>query len=146
MDGVHPSGGSVGLAQLIDKYGEQLAADLLEIYQVDIRDIFHPTKPLTPLYLLVLIKGLPEGSRFIAERVGGPEFRGWDASRYAAVANVNAVRALQYVYIAAHSKSKPTPPEPFPYPGMDTGGRGEFAAAVQQQVAAARKRKAARER
>ena len=116
MDGFHPGGGSRGVAQLIDEYGEHLAADLLEYYQVDLRDVFHPERPLTPLYLLVLIKGLPMECRFNAERRGGQEFRGWDMSRYAAVATVNAVKALQYTYIAAHSKNRPKPPEPFPMP------------------------------
>lgn len=143
MDGVHPGGGSVGLAQLIDQYGEHLAADLLEFYDVDLRDIFRPEARLTPLYLLVLIKGLPEGSRFNAERRGGQEFRGWDASRYAAVATVNAVRALQWTYIAAHSKSRPSPPQLFPIPDDSVRrneGPGSFAYIAAQQIAAARRK------
>lgn len=142
MDGDHPSGGSQGLAQLIDEYGEYLTADLLEYYRVDLRDLFHPTKPLTPLFLLVLIRGLPEDCRFNAERRGGQEFRGWDASRYASVATVNAVRALQYTYVCAHVKSRPKPPAPFPVP--DSGkrvrktGPGSFAFMAAQQIAAAK--------
>ena len=116
MDGRDSGGGSRGLAELIDEYGEHLAADLMEYYGVDLRDVLRPESRLTPLYLLTLIRGLPDDSRFNAERRGGPEFRGWDADRYIAVANVNAVRALQYTYIAAHSKNKPKPPEPFPTP------------------------------
>ena len=116
MDGYNPGGGSRGLGQLVDEYGEHLTADLLEYYDVDLRDMFVPEARLTPLYLLVLIRGLPEGSRFVAERRGGPEFRGWDTGRYIDVATVNAVRALQYTYVAANSKSKPKPPEPFPIP------------------------------
>lgn len=117
MDGRHPSGGSRGLAELIDDYGDVLTGDFQEYYGVDIRDIFDPVKPLTPARFLVLIKTLPEGSRFIAERQGGQEFRGWDAGRYATVSIVNAVRALQWTYVAAHAKSRPKPPEPFPTPG-----------------------------
>ena len=116
MDGEDASGGSRGLAQLVDEYGEYLAADLLEYYGVDLRGLFAPEAPLTPLYLLTLIRGLPEGSRFHAEKRGGAEFRGWDTDRYIAVSQVNAVRALQYTYVAAHSKSKPKPPDPFPIP------------------------------
>ncbi len=143
MDGRHPGGGSRGLAELIDEYGEHLAADLLEHYQVDLRDLFHPTRPLTPLWLLVLIRGLPEDCRFNAERRGGQEFRGWDADRWAAVATVNAVRALTYTYVSAHSKSRPKPPEPFPVPGgaRKNNGPGSFAFIAAQQLAAARKAK-----
>jgi hypothetical protein len=143
VDAEDPVGGSRGLAQLIDEYGEHLAADLLEFYDVDIREMFLPESRLTPLYLLVLIRGLPEGSRFVAERRGGSEFRGWDASRYAAVATVNAVRALQYTYVAAHSKNKPKAPEPFPVPDKRVRkrntGPGSFAFIAAQGIAAARK-------
>jgi len=142
VDGGHPGGGSVGLAQLIDEYGEWLAADLLEHYRVDLRDIFDPQARLTPLYLLVLIRGLPDDCRFNAERRGGQEFRGWNMSRYAAAATVNAVRALQYTYVAAHSKSRPRAPEPFPTPDAvhkKTPGQGSFAAIAAAQLAAGRK-------
>jgi hypothetical protein len=115
----------------------------MEFYQVDLRDVFHPSRPLTPLWLLVLIRGLPDDCRFNAERRGGQEFRGWDASRWAAVATVNAVRALQYTYVSAHSKSRPKPPEPFPVPGggSRSNGPGSFAFIAAQQLAAARKAK-----
>jgi hypothetical protein len=141
MDGRHPSGGSRGLAQLVDEYGEHLAADLLEFYSVDLRDLFHPEKPLTPVFLLALIRGLPEDCRFNAERRGGQQFRGWDASRYAAVATVNAVRAMTYTYVSAHSKSRPKPPEPFPIPDSPARnqGPGSFAFIAARKLAAARK-------
>lgn len=118
-----------------------MAADLLEFYGVDLRDVFHPTRPLTPLYLLVLIRGLPDDCRFVAERRGGQEFRGWDATRYAAVATVNAVRALQWTYVAAHSKSKPRQPDPFPIPDGQVRRRDNtFAIMAAQQIAAARRK------
>lgn len=143
MDGGNPGGGSRGVAELIDEYGEHLAADLLEVYGVDLRDVLDPEARLTPLYLLTLIRGLPEDCRFNAERRGGQDFRGWDASRYINVAVVNAVRALQYTYVAAHSKSKPKPPEPFPIPDTRRRkkkfGPGSFAFIAAQQLAAAKK-------
>lgn len=116
MDGWLTGGGSRELGQLIDEYGEHLLADLLEIYGVDLRDVLRPEAHLSPLAVLALIKGLPESSRFVAEHRGGQQFRGWDAGRYAAVATVNAVRAMQYTYVSANSKSRPKPPEPFPVP------------------------------
>lgn len=107
---------------------------------MDLRDIFVPESRLTPLFLLVLIRGLPEDCRFNAERRGGQEFRGWDAGRYAAVASVNAVRALQYTYVAAHSKSRPKAPEPFPIPDKrvrrKNTGPGSFAYMAAQRLAA----------
>ena len=144
MDGRDPGGGSRGLADLIDEFGEHLAADLLEVYGVDLRDIFNDEARLTPLYLLTLIRGLPESSRFVAERRGGQQFRGWDAAMYAAVANVNATRALQYVYVAAHSKNKPPVPEPFPVPDTTVrkpkqNGPGTFAFIAAAKIAQAKK-------
>lgn len=141
MDGGHPGGGSRELGQLIDEYGEQLAADLLEVYGVDLRDIFNPKSRLTPLWILVLVKGLSEGSRFVAECRGGPEFRGWDAGRYAQVATVNAVRALQYTYITAHAKSRPKPPDSFPIPDkkIRQQSSNSFAAMAAAQMTAGRK-------
>ena len=145
MDGRNASGGSRGLAQLVDDHGEQLAADLLEFYDVDLRDVLRPEARLTPLYLLVLIRGLPDDSRFNAERRGGRQFRGWDESRYATVAIVNAVRALQWTYVASHSKNRPPAPEPFPIPDQSirrkSNGPGSFAFIAQAKLAAARKAK-----
>lgn len=143
MDGGQPGGGSRGLAELIDEYGEHLAADLLEVYGVDLRDVLVPESRLTPQLVLVLVRGLPESSRFVAERRGGQEFRGWDTDRYALAATVNAVRALQWTYIAAHSKSKPKPPDPFPIPDhlkrKKHVGSKSFAAIAAAKMSAARK-------
>ncbi|QGJ90174.1 tail assembly chaperone [Mycobacterium phage SheaKeira] len=109
-------GGSRTLAELVDDYGDCIFADLWDEYGVDLRDIFLPESRWTPKSLLVLIKELPMSSRFFAEKQGGPQFRGWDEGRYATVAIVNAVRALQYTYVAAHSKQRPKAPDPFPIP------------------------------
>jgi hypothetical protein len=111
---------------------------------VDLRDLFRDDGRLTPLYLLSLIRGLPMESRFNAERRGGQQFRGWDAGRYIDVATVNAIRALQWTYVAAHSKNKPKPPEPFPIPDKSVRrknkGPGSFAFIAAQKIAAARRR------
>lgn len=116
MDGKHIVGGSIWLGELIDKYGEYISADLLETYGIDLRDMFRDDKDLSPRWLLSNILNLPLGSRFYAEQQGGQQFRGWDESRYALVATVNAIRALQYTYISAHSKKKPKMPDMFPVP------------------------------
>ncbi len=144
MDGGYPSPKLRGLIGLIDEYGEFLAADLQQFYGVDLRDLLRPGAGLTPMYLLALIRGLPMESRFNAERRGGQQFYGWDAQMYASVATVNAVRALQYTYVAAHSKSKPKPPEPFPIPDSSVRkrnrGPGSFAFIAAQKIAAAKRK------
>jgi hypothetical protein len=145
VDGGDPAGGSAALARLIDQYGEFLVPDLLSTYGVDLRDLFVPEAHLTPLYVFTLIKGLNYDSAFVAERRGGQQFRGWNESRYAAVATVNAVRALQYTYVAANSKSKPKPPDSFPIPERQTkqvDKPGSFAFIAAAKLAAAKKRKA----
>ena len=111
---------------------------------MDLRDVLVPEARLTPLYLLVLIKGLPETSRFVAEKRGGPEFRGWGTDRYATVAIVNAVRALQWTYVAAHSKNRPAMFEPFPIPdeSLKQTTPNSFAMIAAAKIASARKRKA----
>ena len=116
MDGGVTAGGSHTLGGLIDDHGDAIAADLSEHYQIDVRDLFRDGSGLSPRWVLLHIVQLPQSSRFYAEKRGGPQFRGWDESRYALAAAVNAVRALQYTYVAAHSKHKPKPPEPFPVP------------------------------
>ena len=116
MDGCHFVGGSIWLGELIDDYGDYIVADLSETYGIDLRDMFRDDANLSPRWLLTHILNLPIGSRFYAEQQGGQQFRGWDESRYALVATVNAIRALQYTYISAHSKRKPKLPDMFPVP------------------------------
>lgn len=147
MDGGHESGGSATLARLIDQYGDYIAADLMETYRVDLRDIFVPEARLTPKWLLVLIKELPVTSRFYSEKRGGQQFRGWDESRYTLAAIVNAVRALQWTYLSAHMKSNPKPPEPYPTPDRNTRKKnnnkpGSFASIAAQMIAAKRAKRA----
>jgi hypothetical protein len=116
VDGGNVCGGSQTLEKLIDQYGEFIAADLMETYRIDLRDIMRDDCDLSPRSLLVLIKHLPVTGRFYSEQRGGQQFRGWDESRYAMVATVNAIRALQYTYVAANSKRRPKQPEMFPIP------------------------------
>ncbi|QFG04600.1 tail assembly chaperone [Mycobacterium phage Keziacharles14] len=142
-------GGSRTLAELVDDYGDCIFADLWSEYGVDLGDIFVPESRLTPRKTLILIKELPISSRFFAEKQGGPQFRGWDESRYTMVAIVNAVRALQYTYIAAHSKSRPKAPASYPIPKKTRSSLqeqlakpGSFAYIVAAQMRAAKKRRA----
>ena len=91
MDGGVTAGGSHTLGGLIDDHGDAIAADLSEHYQMDVRDLFRDGSGLSPRWVLLHIVQLPQSSRFYAEKRGGPQFRGWDESRYALAAVVNAV-------------------------------------------------------
>ena len=105
---------------------------------MDIRGVF--TGELTPDWVFNLIAQLPVGSRFYSERRGGPMFRGWDQSRYAQAATVDAIRALIHVYVSAHSKSRPQPPAPFPTPDRPVS-RGVKSGAFAQMALAAMRHK-----
>lgn len=150
MDGGDPAGGSSALAGLIDKYGEVLVPDLLHYYGVDLRDIFDEDHPLSARYILALVKYLPLESAFVAERRGGQQFRGWGPLMYAVVAAVNALRAIQHMYLLAHlAKNSPKPKAPEPYPIPDTYKQrksrnkpGTFAHIAATKLAALRRRKA----
>ncbi len=144
MDIGVPGGGSFALRQLIDSHGDEIAADLLEVYGVDLRDVF----TLSPKWLLTLITQLPAGSRFYAARRGGVQFRGWDENRYLMAAVVNSIRVLQWTYVASKSKRKPPEPEMVPIPDVEKkrkDGPGSFAHTARLKLEAARQRRQALE-
>lgn len=143
MVGGDPGGGSIELGRLIDLYADALIADLLQIYQVDLRDVFVDGSGVTPRYLLALIIELPHTSRTVALRRGGAEFTGWSEDRYIQVGIYNALRELTYVTIAANTdkKHKPRPPKPYPLPvekaikkSHKPGSFGYMALATMNQV------------
>ena len=131
---------------MIDFYGDEIATDLLEVYQVDLRDVF--TAKVSPKWLLMLITQLPPGSRFYAARRGGAQFRGWDEDRYLMAAIVNSIRVLQWTYVAAHSKRKPPEPDMVPIPDVEKkrkDGPGSFAHTAKLKLEAAKQRRQALE-
>ncbi|AHJ86392.1 tail assembly chaperone [Mycobacterium phage 40AC] len=141
-------GGSRVLAGLIDKHGEAILSDLLHYYRVDIRDLFSEENPLSPRYVLALIVWLPTDSAFAASCRGGPQFRGWDADRYAMVSAVNELRAGNHLTLLINrdrSKPKPKAPEPFPTPDEEKKSTapkpGSFASMVVAAKRAARLKK-----
>lgn len=119
----------------------------MEHYKVDLRDIYRPEASLSPRFLFVLIKGLPMGSRFNSEKRGGSQFQGWDDSKYMQAALINAVRALQYTYVQAHSKKTIQPPDPFPVPDRKATTKsqvnkpGSFANVAASLINTARKKR-----
>lgn len=136
MDAGHIAGGSFALAQLIDDYGSVIAADLCEVYGVDLRDLYRDD--IAPRWWINLIIQLPAGSRFYAEKRGGPHFRGWDEDRYLMAAVANAIRGLQWTYVASKSKRRPPPVQPLPLPDdvrRRKDGPGTFAFLAKQKLA-----------
>lgn len=105
MDGADAAGGSQGLADLLDKYGESLVADFERYYRPLPQMIEGGS---SPRYILSLIRQLPIECATVAELRGGQQFRGWDAERYLLVALVDAVQANTYVASGGKGK-KPEP-------------------------------------
>lgn len=150
MAGGYPAGGSLYLAEQLDLYGGAIVADFAHRYpQVDLRDLFSEENPLHPTWVLnLLIHMPPSDSAYIAELQGGQQFRGWDTSRLALAATVNAIRELQHVYIVSHidpkKSAKPKPPTPFPTP-YDDGRKPKksnlFASTAGRMLHQARRRK-----
>jgi len=141
-------GGSRVLAELIDKHGEAILSDLLLYYRVDLRDLFDDVSPLSPRYVLALIFQLPTDGAFHASRQGGPQFRGWDAGRYALVAQVNAQRSTNHILMMVNrdpKRAKPKPPEWFPTPDESdkpsAPKAGSFAAIAASMISAQRKKR-----
>ncbi|AGK87503.1 tail assembly chaperone [Mycobacterium phage HINdeR] len=143
-------GGSIELADLIDRYGGCILADLQLHYGVDLRDLFSEDNPLSPRYVLTLLRYMPDDSATFAEMRGGQEFRGWNEDRYQNTAMVDAIRGLLYAFILAHTgknSRKPAAPEPWPTPDRKNRKErqkktpGSFYRMVAAQVAKKRKKK-----
>jgi len=154
VDVGYPVGGSRVLIELIDEHADAIVGDLLEYYNVDVRDLFREVSPYSPRYILTLVTQLPLGSAYVAEQRGGTEFRGWDHAMYAQVALINAVRTSNFMFLCANSdpkKKKPEPPDPYPTPdeperpkGRRQNGPpapGSFVATASAMIQKARKAK-----
>lgn len=105
---------------------------------------------MSPRWVLMHIKNLPQDSATVSEIRGGQQFRGWDTERYQLALIADSIRALLYVFIVAHTdknKRKPKPPEPWPTPDQKTRQRkqqstpGSFAHMAATQIAAVRRKK-----
>lgn len=91
---------------------------------------------------------LPSEGAFHASRMGGPQFMGWDAGRYALAALVNAQRANNHLLLMINrdpKKPKPKAPELFPTPAQDNKPAapkpGSFAAIAASMMAAQRRKR-----
>jgi hypothetical protein len=110
VDGVHAGGGSKGLAELIDKYGECILADFQSEYGVNLVEEIRAG--MSPAQIISLIRQLPMESRTIAQLRGGDDFRGWGIDRYMLAQLLDAVQGTTYAVVASNSKKKPKAPKP----------------------------------
>jgi len=136
VGGAHSGGGSLILAGLIDKAGEAIYQDFREVYNVNLIDEIRDDTP--PLELLMLIRGLKLGSRFVSTLQGSAEFVGWDAPAYQMATLIDAVNYTTFAVIAANSKRKPKEPKPSYRPKKD-GRKANNAFATQLKLAKERK-------
>lgn len=148
MAGSHAAGGSVQLAELIDKYGEHIYRDLHEYAGgLNIVTALREDSGYSPRQIILLIKGLPLESATMAAIRGSGEFRGWSVDRYLLVRLIDEVQHNTYQLIAANSKKKPTVPEPMYRPKEQAvvSKKGpDKSNPFMQRLIAAKKAKAAR--
>jgi hypothetical protein len=121
VDRVVTGGGSLILAGLIDQAGEAIFQDFQDVYGLNLIKMFRDDVP--PGEILLLIRGLKVGSRFVAVLRGRPEF---------------AVNYVTYAVIAANSKRKPKTPKPSFRPAK-AGRKPTNAFATQLEMAKKRK-------
>lgn len=113
MEGSDPAGGSLSLADLIDKHGEKIFFDLHRYAGgLNLVKALEDDSGYSPRQLLHLIMSLPVESATMAALQGGDEFRGWGVLEYQIASLIDSVRENTYVLISANSKKKPEKPEP----------------------------------
>lgn len=93
---------------------------------------------ITPLEIIVLIRGLPPGSRFVARMQGGDQYNEWNLIAYQMANILDAINHNTYVLTAANSKKKPKVPKPS-YRPAKTKAKQENAFRTQLEMAKQRK-------
>lgn len=118
MGGRYTGGGSLVLASLIDRAGEAIYQDFRSEYGLNLRECVGGQLP--PLEIIILIRGLKVGSRFVSELQGGPQFLDWNIVAYQLANLTDAVNNNTFVVTAANSKRKPKQPKPVYRPKKET--------------------------
>lgn len=111
VHGAARRGGSLGLADLIDRHGEAIAAELARI-GLDILDLYR-TGPdggpvLSPRRVWRVLRWSPIDGPFVASLRGGPQWLGWDR-------RMQALADLWNLTAAGLVGAKRTPPK-YPTP------------------------------
>lgn len=88
--------------------------------------------------VMLLIRGLGPGTRFVALMLGGDQFNGWDLGAYQMANIVDAINHNTYVLTAANSKKKPKAPKPV-YRPAKSKARPQNAFRTQLEMAKQRK-------
>jgi len=63
---------------------------------VDLRELFADEPTISPRYVLWLVEWLPDSSAYFASKQGGPQHRGWNVDRHAAVTTVELLATGNY--------------------------------------------------
>lgn len=137
MDGGLGAGGSLTLADLIDRYGAIIYADLLRYYQVDISTLVSDTPEITPKQALALIENLPSESKTLAYISGAPSSYGWGTTAYLLAGVIDTVRENTHTNIQVRTKKRIKPFDRFPIPGSEKKEKpvNMFVQMAQQQFA-----------
>lgn len=78
--------------------------------------MFTPDAPVSPRIILLLAEQLPDDAALVAAHQGGPQFRGWTASRYLLAGAFDAMQAANWQRAGGRGR-KPRPvarPRPTP--------------------------------
>lgn len=114
MDGVHGTGGSFGLSELISAgHGDALRADMQRYYGIDVVDIWRGTLPPSRVYALA--EYLPSDGALRAELSGGMHLRDWTLQAQLTGHLLNVVRAADVNNIRVNG-GKASAPEPLKVP------------------------------
>jgi hypothetical protein len=93
---------------------------------------------MTPSEVMLLIRGLGPGTRFVARMQGGDQFREWNLIAYQMANILDAINHNTYVLTAANSKKKPKAPKPV-YRPAKTKAKPQNAFRTQLEMAKQRK-------
>ena len=127
MAGVDSAGGSLSLAELIDKYGEQIYFDLHHYAGgLNLVEALQDGSGYSPRQLIMLISNLPMESATISAMRGDDEYRGWGVDRYMIAHLIDSVRENTYAFLMANSKKKPDKPEPTYRPGKKDDNKAKL--------------------
>lgn len=139
MDGRHRAGGSRTLAELLEKAGTEIYADLLSHYGVNVSGVVADPPEISPSEVLALIENLPAGSAALAVVSGVTDSVGWTTETYLIASLIDAVKENTFANMQVRVKKRLQRPERTPVPGMAPAKKkNSFVAMAQAQFRAAR--------
>lgn len=137
MDGGLGTGGSLVLADLIERHGAIIYADLLRYYQVDISTLVSDSPEISPKQAIALLENLPPESKSLAYISEVPSSYGWDTRAYLLAGLIDTIRENTHTNIQVRTKKKIKPFDKFPIPGLEKKEKpvSMFVQMAQQQLA-----------